>query len=357
MRRRINQPLLNSQGFSLLEIIIVVVIMGFLVAMVSPRLGGVSVLAGEQIDDSNLSHMQTFLSTYLERNERYPDFLINLVDEIESLPATYQIPRITDNDPDNGAETLSTECYDRNHFHIHYLSGEEAVELRNMGIRTLRNLNQYSGQNDAGTAFVGGIDPDVANVPVLNNDRKEQMSEADVVAGLAVAMIGMGVNGAGSWIATNVNERGWGEPDQFGRIVLGIGPESSLVSSGITANAPESPALLRNIDNISYNKYILILPRLRATVDRIDPAILPFSTMDNDLVAPGVQLSAISYDDAPTANYNYVNNDDHFRVRNLRLDESQQWWQYSLQSPEGHVYPKDDGEFWGIDLDANNQIN
>lgn len=359
MKKKMNRIPTGREGFSLLEILVVLVIAGFLVAMVSPRLGGVSEYAGEQINDTNLNRMVTSLGAYLEKTERYPNYLLNLVDEEENtpLPFTYQVPRISDNDSVNGAETLSMEFYARNHLHIHYLNDEEAVELRNMGITTLRNLNEYSGQNKAGTAFTGGSDPDVASVLVLAVSRKELMNEADVVAGLGVAMIGMGIDDTGNWTASNVTERGWGEPDHFGRIVLGIGPESTLVSSGTITNAAYSPSALRNTRNVTYNKYTLILPRLRATVDRIDPALMPFSAMDNDPAVTGVQLNAVSYDDEPTANYDYVMNTDHFRTRNLTIDESQQWWRYSLQSPEGHVYPEDDGELWGIDLNGNNFIN
>lgn len=348
----------SQAGFSLLEIMIVMVIMGFLVVMVTPRFGGVTEYAKKSIDNSNQRRMFTALATYIEKTDRFPNKLLNLVDEAELAQGSrYQVPRISDNDPDNGAETLAAELYDRNRFHIHYLNNEEAGELRNMGIRTLRNLNQYRGQNQAGTAFIGGRHPDVANVLVPANNRKELMAEANVVAGLGVLMIGMGIDEHGYWIASNVTERGWGRPDHFGRIVLGIGTESSLLHSGIVANTGNSPVSLRNSRNITHSSYALILPRLRATVDRIDSGLLPFSNMDNDITVPGVQLSAISYDDAPAANYSLVNNDERFRIiRNLTLERPQQIWQYALLSPEGQVLPEDDGSFWAIDLNKNNSI-
>lgn len=352
--KKINKTAAGRDGFSLLEILVVLVIMGFLVAMASPRLGGVSGYAAENINDANQKRMVASLGTFLEKTERYPDYLINLVDEDVNIP-TYQVPRISDNDLDNGAETLSAEFYGRNHLHIHYLNDEEAMELRNMGITTLRNLNEYRGQNAAGTGFIGGLDPDVASVLVIDADRGERMAEADVAAGLGVAMIGMGIDGTGNWAASNVSERGWGEPDLFGHIVFGMGPECTLVSSGIIANVAYSPDSLRNNNHVTYNKYTIILPRLRATVARIDPALAPFNFMDNDAAAAnGVQLNVVSYDDEPTANYNYVNNVDHLRSRVFTIDESREWWRYLIQSPEGHVYPEDDGEFWGVNLSNNN---
>jgi prepilin-type N-terminal cleavage/methylation domain-containing protein len=348
----------HNKGFTLLEILVVLTIMGFLIAMVAPRLAGISGSAVDTVCDTNQNRMVGYMAAYFEKTSRYPTNLTNLILE-DTTANTYQIPRVSDEDPENGPETLASEFYDRNHFHLHLLDANEAAELKNMGVANVFNLNDFSGQNDAGTAFEGGADPDVANVLVAAADRGASMRRVPVAAGVGVAMIGCGVDASTNFVATNATERGWGEPDWFGRIILGMGPESGLIKSGIIGNAAHCPGGIQNADNVTYNDYNLVLPRLEATALRMQDAVVGAAilAMDNDAVEDGVQLNAVAYDSEPSADYDYATNADHYRSRTFTIDEAQESWQYATQCPEGHSYPEDDGEFWGIDLNHNAHIN
>ncbi len=337
----------NSQkGFTLLEILVVLTIMGFLIAMVAPRLAGISGSAVDTVCDSNQNRMVTYMSSYYEQTNRFPSKLTNLVIRDSAAPS-YQIPVASNQDPDDEAEVLANELYARNHFHIHYLDVDEADELKNMGIVKLFNLNDYSGMDDAGVVNLNTPN-DVVVAGVLLANREPSMDPVTPVANVGVAMVGCGMDVAGAWVATNATERGWGEPANFGRIVLGMGTECGLITSGVISNAAHCPGGIQNADNVTYNDYILLLPRLEATSARMTGAA-PITAAG---LIPGAEdLGCIAYDDEPAAGYNYVANVDNYRARSFDITEAQEGWQFATMCPEGHMYPADEEEFWGVDLD------
>jgi prepilin-type N-terminal cleavage/methylation domain-containing protein len=362
--KSVKKPLKNNRGFTLLEILVVLTVMGFLIAMVAPRLGGISSTAVDTVCDSNQNRMVTMMSTFFEQTNRFPSKLTNLVEELNDTAGAeeYQIPAVSDDDPDNGAETLASEFMGRNHFRIHYLDDDEAAELKNMGITTVLNLNAYDGLNDTRddikddydeTAATGPNDVDY-QVPTTVGDAMEQITvPTDTTAtAFAVAMVGIGHDGT-DW-DLHTDERNWGEPDWFGRIVLGFGPENGLVTSGIVANAAHCPGGIQNADNVTYNDYNLVLPRLEATAARFDTDATAIAAAGlTDLNA----LEAVAYDDEPAAGYVISTNTDNLKVRTFNIASAQERWQYATQCPEGHMFPADDEEFWGIDIDDDGSIN
>lgn len=351
----------RQEGFTLLEILVVLTIMGFLIAMVAPRLAGISGGAVDTVCDSNQNRMVTYMSSFFEQTNRFPNKLTNLVIEDGNIAAgtagKYQIPMTSDQDPDNGAEVLAAEFYDRNHFHVHVLNDAEARELKNMGIVKLLNLNDYSGQNDAGDDFTGDrTTNDVQSELVAEANRKPTMDAVSVAENLGVAMVGCGVAND-IFVATNKTEFGWGEPEFLGRIVLGMGPECGLITSGVISNAAHCPGGIQNADNCTYNDYNLVLPRLEATAERMADAVAGAAIIDMDSdLEEGVQLACVSYDDKPVDGYTYTAADNTLRVRAFTIDSAQEAWQFATQCPEGHMYPEDDGEFWGLDFDHNGDL-
>ncbi len=356
LREKIQAKMKNSEGFTLLEILVVLTIMGFLIAMVAPRLAGISGDAVDTVCDSNQSRMMSMMSGYFEKTNRYPDKLTNIVEE--TADGVYQIPAISDDDPDNGAETIASEFNDRNHFRIHYLSEAEVRELKQMGIVNVFNLNAYDGYLEDGSGAKSGYDLDAVNGPneidlaatVTKAPTMEKFTlDPDVATSpIAVMMVGAGVDAAGDWVLPT-EERGWGEGDFMGRIVLGFGPENALVTSGIVSNAAHCPGGIQNADNVTYNDYNLVLPRLAATANTAFETA--FAAVDGDSAADGIQIAAVSYgeDNEPTAAYDYVTNDDNYKTRAYDLTPMESF-QYATMCPEGHKFPADDGDFWGLDL-------
>jgi prepilin-type N-terminal cleavage/methylation domain-containing protein len=329
-----------NQGFTLLEILVVLTIMGFLIAMVAPRLAGVSSGAVDQVCDSNQSRMVSMMSSFFEKTNRFPSKMTNLVVQNS---ATYELPTISDNDPDNGAETLALELNDRNKFKIHILDGDEATELKKLGIARLFNLNSYD------------------HSAVLTTDQRPFMNEVTPDAAVGVAMVGMGWNGT-AWV-TEADERGWGEPDWIGRIAVGFGPENTLVTSGLIANAAHCPGGIQNADNVTYNDYIMILPRLQATIDRLDTdsdgtvSIAEATAAGFGAAADINALQVMAYNDEPSAPYVIATNTANLKNRTVNIATAQESWQYATMCPEGHKFPADDEEFWGINLDGDANID
>ena len=338
----------DQKGFTLLEILVVLTIMGFLIAMVAPRLAGISGGAVDTVCDTNQNRMITYLSTYFEDTSRFPDRLTNLVmtDGAALATATYQIPAVSNSDPADGPEVLSDEFYARNHFQAHYLNDNEREELIGLGIATLLNLNDYTGINN----------PNLPNIPAVVAAGAErpsyevvELNSLNIGTGdnLAVAMIGYGYDlAAAAFVSVpNTVERGWGEPPWFGRIVLGMGTECGLITSGIIINAAHCPGGIQNDENVIYNDYNLVLPRLASTSNRIPAgAIGAILTPDN--------LVCVAYDEdtEPIAGYVPSTNLDNLRLRTYDVKEAQETWQFSTQCPEGHMYPADDEEFWAVDI-------
>jgi len=362
----------NEQGFTLLEILVVLTIMGFLIAMVAPRLAGISGGAVDTVCDSNQNRMVTYMSSFFEQTNRFPNKLTNIVEQTggdytaEPSSATFQVPAVSDQDPENGAETLAAELFERNHFVIHYLDSTEVSELKNMGIVKVLNLNAYDAYDDT-LAVKTGYDGTAAGpndvlllTPVVKSPVMESVT---IKEGLAVTMIGCGsvdITAVPAALAAQT-ERGWGEADHFGRIVFGMGPECSLITSGVISNAAHCPGGIQNADNVTYNDYNLVLPRLSATSDRMAGVITNMA--DADGATEGLQVQAAAYDDEPGADYDVADQTSNatnlnLRVRTLTLTDAQETWQFATQCPEGHVYPEDDGAYWGIDFNgAADQIN
>ena len=355
MERRENKKIHNQKGFTLLEILVVLTIMGFLIAMVAPRLAGISGDAVDTVCDTNQNRMVTYMASYFEKTNKFPDKLTNLVDRTDGgtdfSAAEYQIPAVSDGNPDTGAETLAAEFNDRNHFHIHYLDTAEQIALKAMGISTLLNLNAYDAYkndengtiNEATDAYIApndvALEGDVAQSPAMEEVGVAVDADRDGILDnvIAVAMVGLGETAtAGTWDASD-EEQGWGEPDFFGRIVLGMGPECSLVTSGVIGNAAHCPGGIQNAENVTYNDYNLVLPRLGDTVAKAG--------------YPLTDVTAIAYgeDDVMTG-YVVADNTANLKVRTFSVDEGQESWQFATMCPEGHMYPADDGDFWAVDL-------
>lgn len=374
----------GQRGFTLLEILVVLTIMGFLIAMVAPRLAGISGNASETVCNFSKYRIKTFMSSFYEQYNRYPNKMTNLVmtDGAEIAAANvaaagYQIPYCSNDDPEDGAEVLAKGHNQMYKFMIHRLNDAEAKELINLGITTVFNLNDYAadavgldGAAAAGkqTTPANPNDDRVtnwANITVITTQRLS-MEICAVDAGVGVAMCGCGIDQPGTGLTYIPAERGWAEEDLFGRIVFALGPESELVTSGIVNNAANCPGSIQNADNFSYGAYYLILPRLEATADRFADTAnvvafaalwgagnLNYERLSDDSSLPMTPLVAVSWakkGPKPTANYNIANNDDHFKVRTgLNLHKAMEAWDYDTNR---NRYD----EIWGIDLMNSNDV-
>ena len=326
----------NSQkGFTLLEILVVLTIMGFLIAMVAPRLAGIGNDAVDTICDTNQNRMTTYLSTYFQQtNGSLPNNLTNLVIQDGTGAGSYIRPAVQEGE-DEGA--LSEEFNDRNHFVLHYLNDAEVAELADLGIDKLFTLNDYTGHTVV-TSKHGFMKSDGVDVTI------------------PVLMTGIGAASAATVFTMNeTKEAEWGEPRWFGRIVLGMGSECDLITSGIISNAAHCPGGTQN-EFATYNDYNIVVPRLQATADRINVAATTGFT--SGASASKTVLTAVAYDGSITTTpaYDLTNNSEGYKERTFDLTEGQEGWQYETQCPEGHMYPEEN-DFWAIDLNGGNTID
>ncbi|WP_300672561.1 type II secretion system protein [Desulfoluna sp.] len=369
----------REAGFTLLEILVVLTIMGFLIAMVAPRLAGISSTASGTVCDSNKNRAKTYMSSFYEKFNHYPNRVTNIVmtdgadvAAANAAAAGYQIPYCSNEDPDDGPEVLPFGHNNLYKFMIHRLSAEEAKELKGLGITTVLNLNDYASGAEGldGAADVKGRQTSTdhnsgrvsnwADVAAITT--KRPMREAcSVEAGVGVAMCGCGIDQPGTGLTYCQAERGWAEEDIFARMIFGLGPESALVTSGIVNNAAHCPGSIQNADNFTFGEYYLILPRLEATVERLADSGVTYAplwgsgcNLDHDHLSAGT-LEAVSWPKKgpqPSKPYNITGNTSHFKVRTgLNLHEAMEPWDYDTNRQRYD-------EVWGIDLaNSNHGLN
>lgn len=326
----------GQQGFTLLEILVVVAIMAFLVAMVAPRFAGITGETVGVVCDTNQQRMIAALAAYNERTGNLPSGMVNLVDEnhvgVPAVGVPVPVHRPTDTGellrPDQGRATFFEDFFVRNLFQTHVLNAAEAEELRRMGVGSVHNLNAY---NYEGTARVVGTGP---GEQVASAARQSAMRNVPVASDLGVLMVGMGaidanaiLTGPGAVTTAGLLERvagtphtHWGSPEWLGRIIMGVGPESALIKKGMITAAGLCPGGIGN-ERVFWNNYNVLLPRLEATTARYDAAMQTY-------------LFAKAEGGA---------------IREFNLREHQQSFMFLTQCPEGHRFATPDGfKRWAI---------
>ncbi len=300
----------RQQGFTLLEILVVVAIMGFLVAMVAPRFAGIVGDTTQTVGDASKTRYAQMVSTFFEQNNRYPSGLVNLVmtEDDGGDISNYQIPYVDNQDPADGREVLRWNHHNGWKHVIHILNEDEAAELRSLGITRIYNLNHYgdvwenlpsgwtsgetlgrqadhiAGSHEAdhpgrtgNWAAVSVVDPD---------DMRPALERVTPQAGVGVAMSMVGFDGD-EWRYVSRATPPHGRNNYFGRIVFGLGPESELVTSGMAASSGVTP-VATTTDNYTWDGYYLTLPRLEATSERLKDDAATIFVAANNLAGGGV---------------------------------------------------------------------
>jgi prepilin-type N-terminal cleavage/methylation domain-containing protein len=293
---------LKNDGFTLIELLIVIVILGFLIGMIAPRMA--SIIDDTVIDnvcDTNNKGMRNYVNMFLQKNGRLPGGMINLVD---LSGGSYAIPATSNDDPTDGAEPFASDFASRNDPTLYLLDSDEVDEIKSkFGFTTVRHLVGTTGQ---------------------------PYEKVSLAASMGVTMVGAAETDAALTVTgwTDADAGGYpvGNPFWLGRIMLGMGKHSELVTQGFIQAAALCPGGIQNADNVSYNNYCLILPRLEATLARIGN----FAAGDLE----DVELTFVDADDT-------VNGE-----RLVFTMEAQDAWEFDFTCPEGHKWPDNDNDSW-----------
>jgi len=358
MKSEARQMKTAVQGFTLLEILVVVAIMGFLVAMVAPRFAGVVSGTSQTVCNTSKGRGAQMVSAFYEKHGRYPTGLVNLVMSDSSVGDSvstyrYQVPYVSDDDPENGREVLRSNHNNNFKFMLHYLNAAEADELRDLGVTYVYNLNEYGDVLDPPAVNAGatvgkrsGADHtdrtgNWQDVTVVDTgDMRPRMEKAPIQAGVGVIMSTIGASTTTGNDFTYLGNRKppSGRNDYFGRIILGLGPESELVTSGIATRAGISPTAT-TADDFIWGGYYLVMPRLQATVDRLKAG----GTMDEltqtgggsvaiyaDFWTSG-EVTALGYPRGTDFQPGQIrlNNPNNFTERTVKLLEAMEPWDFA----------------------------
>ena len=357
-KRRGRRP--SEGGFTLLEILVVLTIMGFLVAMVAPRLGFLGDDASEVVCNSNKGRYRTYVSTFGNRNNGlFPNKLTNLL-VMDGSSSTAWVAPASDDNPDNGKEVLSKGHNMMYKFMPHRLNAAEAEELKSLGIDTMFTLNDYTGLNVSGWNNITNFNkqsgaanryPDT----IPTDNQQPYMAETAVVEGAWVTMAGCGATGttgnfAGPHSVARLESK-WAYRDLFARIIFSIGPESELVTSGIISNAAHCPGSIINSDNFTYGEYYLILPRLGATVKRFEDgaSFTPGSLTIAESALQSVTGISCARTTSLANNYSVNDNDSHYRKQVVNLLAEQEPWNFETSRLR-------DDPVWYFDFNRNHSI-
>jgi prepilin-type N-terminal cleavage/methylation domain-containing protein len=302
MKRHMTQKGHRS-GFTLIEVLVVLVIMGFLVAMVAPKLSGIVDSAVGTTSDSNQQRLRNLMNVYVNQNHALPGGLVNMVKYHTDAYAAGNaaIPLGDDNDK-TSREFLSGEMVERMKPRLHYLTTAEAAELVGMGMKNVLTLARVTDAAELGlTAGDGEIENfdegfvrmNVAtNLPVFmigvgDSDQNGLIDANEFATGNLVTIDANTVvtedsNGSQSLytdaalgnitgaIAASAGFVRFDEGRNIGRMVMGLTNKGPFVQNGLLDESGTSPSQLQRKDQYTWGNYLFVLPRLQATMDLLE---------------------------------------------------------------------------------------
>ncbi|MGO0122388.1 type II secretion system protein [Desulfothermobacter acidiphilus] len=325
--RKVFRRLKGQGGFTLIELLIVIAIMGFLVAMIAPRLAKVAGNASDVVCDNNQARLRQVLAAYTEGHGTLPDRLTSLVchdDTGVAVDPTTQYDFATelgtgwyidDNNKGTGQEVLSKDFYAMTKMGLVKLSPDEAKELQQLGVNTIFYLNV--NQDVKAMDYVSNeIKKFNANIPKHGAGKNDYMAVTPVSAGVEVLAAGYKNDGTTAALTIQPNQK-IGHPDWVGRILLGVGPESDLVKEGLIQQAGMCPNGIKRSDHFLYNNYNIVVPRLASTATAMVTALA------NDPAAIGVKLT--------------FKNERTGETKDVEIykDQGEEVWQVTTCCPEG----------------------
>lgn len=306
----------GQSGFTLMELLIVIAVLGLLLGMLIPRLAGVTDDTVDTVCDTNNKGVRYFTQMYYNQKGVLPDGRTNLVDDDGgALPEREDTLAAT---PDGDAEAMADEFWSRNWPGLYVLDQDEVDELQELGITTLYNLNDTTGTPMAKTTLAADQAVMVMGLAAADASSGPTIVEATDPDGTSLGEVVGVAASAGP---------GLGNPAFFGRIMLAVNEHCDLVTGGMIQASALCPGAVLNEENFTHKEYILVLPRLEATVDRV---------ADATSIAEGAQIIFTDAEDPAATD-----------ARQLEVVfEAMEPWHFDLTCPEGHKWPDYDEDAW-----------
>ncbi len=318
----------KQSGFTLMELLIVIAILGLLLGLIAPRLGGITASTADNVCDTNNKGIRGMTAMFQETNGRLPGNLTNMV--VETAAGTGTLPSVQTSTTED-EEVLSASFAGRNFPGLYTLEAEDVQELTALGVNGVIQLVGHDGTNARpdfkDTLGVGdevmmmGVNWDGTTATVVNTD-DAAYGDLDVAGG--------GVIGASEV----------GNPDWIGRIMMAVNDECELITSGLITASALCPTAVLADGMFSHEEFFIILPRLAHTAENTDiRAALTGSTAYADLVWNAdneTTTAAVFVDSSNTASG---------RLLEVTFD-AQEAWQFEVACPEGHKWPAADADAW-----------
>ena len=290
MFQKFKKALSNNRGFTILELIVVIAIMGFLVALVAPRLVNVVSKSKGPVAVTSMQRLSEIVERHIAETGQLPNNLNEIITNTQDynrlslknfspsyLPSTepgvvhgpvmwkqgYKVEK---------GSILNWEFAVKNFLQVNKITQPEADAIKALGITHI-------------------IDPKTG-------------SKVPIKRGTNVVMIGAGMNFDGGgrdkkmeakngYVSGDFGPKDKGDyylsdrqsslhdttdsrknnlmirPDLVYRMVLGVGEESDLAKKGFMGNIGVHPIGLELKEYIKFTDYCIVLPRLQETIDRL----------------------------------------------------------------------------------------
>ncbi len=326
----------KQSGFTLMELLIVIAILGLLLGLIAPRLGGITSGTADNVCDTNNKGIRGMTALFLEQNGSLPGGLTNLVEYSSATAAT--LPPVQDANEGGTAglndetEILSVAFTQRNFPGIYQINTAEAAELRAMGVSSVFHQKGWdaSGTPTARTMFPGtlengsfvmmnGFSGNATTAALVDlNDEATHAGAANLYGDAATAATST-IDTANALI---------GNPAWAGRIIMAVNEQCELITSGLITASALCPTAVLAADEFSHDEFFIILPRLVATVaGAVGTELATLETrwyaIDEGAAAPAADAQVIDIDYG-----------------------AQEAWQFDVSCPEGHKWPAADSDNW-----------
>ena len=271
----------NRSGFTLLEMLVVIMIIGFLLASIAPRFANIFGDSEDTVCDSNIRNTRQFVAGFEMANNKLPNQLLNPC--LYDNEGNWSGPAVGDPVAE-GNEAFPAAFVERVTAGLYELNADEAAELASYGITEVLAYNNEGDASDTSASLTKADlfgNGNTIDVSVLGR----YLAKVPVEAGVKVLMIGASTTSAGAVTnevvvndATNGLQRralATGDlishPQWMYRIFLGISSDCELVTSGYAQASGECPSFERGVSEYtSWGYYCLVVPRLAATMDRVN---------------------------------------------------------------------------------------